>query len=468
MPKSSNLEPSPRICASKLAYKTVNEIWDHKELIYKIFDSPPAQDVTELDEFVFVIRKRIDRNTSEVTDYIDIKSPGLRDILRMVLKDIRTAGLESEKPATEQNLLYHFLPDLKDYAGRNSENEVLTDTELHLNLLIQHLEDAYQSISDQLDSLLSHGKITWDLLSALFKPGTLVFMVCPSTGLPRCVRYNFGEEKRTVRNGPCFHINSQYFDFDGDAFGEFAVEYIEDIKFSDSAFDMLTIPEDKKKVIKSLTESRVSATNEAGFDDIIVGKGQGIIICLHGPPGTGKTLTAEAMAERLQRPLYSVSAGDLSTNAEELDVQLTRAFRIASDWKALERNRLVATFLRTMEYYNGIFFLTTNMLENFDEAILDRIQLNLRYDNLNPSARRKVFEHFLEEVKACVAETDIEIFAEIALNGRQIKNIVKIAYNVAMCENMTTRANHIRTALTANGHSIPTQVTRLSDDTLYD
>ena len=85
------------------------------------------------------------------------------------------------------------------------------------------------------------------------------------------------------------------------------------------------------------------------------------------------------IADLVWRPEYT---------AEELEAQLTRTFQVASDWKAvllldeadvylrkrdgfhLERNRLVATFLRTLEYYDGIFFLTTNMLGDFDSAIL--------------------------------------------------------------------------------------------------
>jgi hypothetical protein len=62
--------------------------------------------------------------------------------------------------------------------------------------------------------------------------------------------------------------------------GEFAVEKVAEIQFSDTPFDMLAIPEDKKRVIKSLTESRVRATTEGKFDDIIEGKGQGVIILL--------------------------------------------------------------------------------------------------------------------------------------------------------------------------------------------
>jgi hypothetical protein len=65
-----------RVRASKVEYKTVNEVyaftcslswaglmdmrrWDSKTYTYKIVDSPQAQDVSELDEYVFVIRKRI-------------------------------------------------------------------------------------------------------------------------------------------------------------------------------------------------------------------------------------------------------------------------------------------------------------------------------------------------------------------------------------------------------------------------
>ncbi|KAL1979099.1 hypothetical protein VTN96DRAFT_7018 [Rasamsonia emersonii] len=90
---------SKRVRASKLEYRTVNESWDAKAYDYKIVDSPPTQDVGELDEYVFIVRRRIDRKTAEIITFVDVKSAALRDILRTVLKDVRTAGLEEEKPA---------------------------------------------------------------------------------------------------------------------------------------------------------------------------------------------------------------------------------------------------------------------------------------------------------------------------------------------------------------------------------
>ena len=42
---------------------------------------------------------KVDRKTSEPTYYVDVKSEGLRDILRTVLRDVRAVNLNEEKPA---------------------------------------------------------------------------------------------------------------------------------------------------------------------------------------------------------------------------------------------------------------------------------------------------------------------------------------------------------------------------------
>jgi SpoVK/Ycf46/Vps4 family AAA+-type ATPase len=88
-----------------------------------------------------------------------------------------------------------------------------------------------------------------------------------------------------------------------------------------------------------------------------------------------------------------IFAGELSLDPGELEAQLSRIFQTASHWKAillldeadmflrtrstphLERNRLVAVFHWKLEYYQGVFFFTTNLVNDFDPAILDRIHL---------------------------------------------------------------------------------------------
>ena len=50
----------------------------------------------------------IDKTSLKSTAYVDIKSEGLRDILRIVLKDINWLTLGDDKPAVSPNL--HNVP----------------------------------------------------------------------------------------------------------------------------------------------------------------------------------------------------------------------------------------------------------------------------------------------------------------------------------------------------------------------
>lgn len=102
---------------------------------------------------------------------------------------------------------------------------------------------------------------------------------------------------------------------------EFAVSCIEDITWTTLPFDNLVIPEQKKDILQALVQEG-TADCETVFDDVVEGKGQGLIILLQyasgtsrlaysankgsGPPGVGKTLTAEAISEHRHRPLYRV------------------------------------------------------------------------------------------------------------------------------------------------------------------
>ena len=43
----------------------------------------------------------------------------------------------------------------------------------------------------------------------------------------------------------------------------------------------------------------------------------------------------------------------------------------------IERNSIVSVFLRIMEYYKGLLFLTTNRVGTFDEAFKSRVHISL-------------------------------------------------------------------------------------------
>jgi len=78
------------------------------------------------------------------------------------------------------------------------------------------------------------------------------------------------------------------------------VDCIRPVSWNKAAFDRLVLPKRTKNLIKALVMVRNPKSENSAFqiglrgncDDIIAGKGSGLIMLLHGGPGTGKTLTA--------------------------------------------------------------------------------------------------------------------------------------------------------------------------------
>ncbi|KAF7585893.1 hypothetical protein BBP40_009931 [Aspergillus hancockii] len=62
----------------------------------------------------------------------------------------------------------------------------------------------------------------------------------------------------------------------------------------------------------------IRIANKNAFDDIIEGKGLGVVMLFANNPGTGMTLAAEAIADKIQKPLYILSAGELGQNADDV------------------------------------------------------------------------------------------------------------------------------------------------------
>ncbi|CAG8598037.1 23127_t:CDS:2, partial [Gigaspora rosea] len=230
--------------------------------------------------------------------------------------------------------------------------------------------------------------------------------------------------------------------------GQFDVSEFEDIEFDKNSIDGLVLPPDQKDIIKGLVSQYVEPskiTDDNGLDPIR-NKGNGCIFLCYGPPGTGKTLTAESVAEFLERPLWTITVHELGTKLEVLEQQLAKVLDIAYKWKAvllldeadiyferrstsdLSRNMMVSIFLRLLEYYQGIFFLTTNRVENFDDAICSRISMFLHYPDLGPSERREIWTNFITRAKLPLKADD---FIKYKLNGREIRNVINVSQKVA-------------------------------------
>ncbi|KAK0725883.1 P-loop containing nucleoside triphosphate hydrolase protein, partial [Lasiosphaeris hirsuta] len=239
------------------------------------------------------------------------------------------------------------------------------------------------------------------------------------------------------------------------------METLQTVEWHGDPFRMLQLDGSTKNLIENLVAgfngTDDGSHQDGSYDDIIKGKGQGLIFLLHGPPGLGKTLTAESVAESTHRSLYRITTGELSTNVAELEKQLSDVFRLGARWGALmlldeadvlmtqrtvsdlQRNAIVAVFLRLLEYYRGILFLTTNRISDFDEAFHSRIHVTLRFGTLKKEWRVNIWREHVNRAsknnKLAMSylwtEEMFDVLGEIEINGRNIKNLVRTAYAFA-------------------------------------
>lgn len=150
-----------------------------------------------------------------------------------------------------------------------------------------------------------------------------------------------------------------------------------------------------------------------------------------------------------------MGAGELDRDLHRTERKLQRILDIAKLWKAMvlideadvflakrtlddvQRNGLVSVFLRVLEYHEGVVFLTTNRIRDFDSAFLSRVHLRIQYPPLNPVSREKIWRTTLRNVKEAQEwpEDKYQYLAEtFILNGREIANLSRTALSISQTD----------------------------------
>ncbi|SPO07769.1 related to TOB3 (member of AAA-ATPase family) [Cephalotrichum gorgonifer] len=182
----------------------------------------------------------------------------------------------------------------------------------------------------------------------------------------------------------------------------------------------------------------------------------------------------EAVAMENRKPLFVITCGDLGLTPGNVESSLKNVFRLAHLWNCvllldeadvflsqrsksdMKRNALVSVFLRVLEYYNGLLFLTTNRVGTIDEAFKSRIHLSLYYPPLDRAQTRDIFRLNIAKLKQIeserhrmtgepaivINESEVLGFAashydDLARstgcwNGRQIRSAFQIASSLAL------------------------------------
>lgn len=226
-------------------------------------------------------------------------------------------------------------------------------------------------------------------------------------------------------------------------------DFLTPYEYNKSLKDKLILPQTHRDLLDVLT------TNVDAFSgDIIEGKTAGNVILCKGIPGVGKTLTAEIYSEIIERPLYLLHSGSLGTTAKEIEENLKTVFSRSERWNCvllldeadvfivrrndnIEQNAIVAEFLRTMEYFNGLLFMTTNRPHDIDEAIISRCAAIINYEKPTTTNAPKIWQVLAEQYGYTLSEKLLfellETFKDIT--PRDIKMLLRLALRVAANQN---------------------------------
>ncbi len=218
------------------------------------------------------------------------------------------------------------------------------------------------------------------------------------------------------------------------------VDNLTEYQYDATLREKLVLPPHHRDLIDILTQDM-----DVLMDDIVAGKSGGTTILCKGAPGLGKTLTAEVYAETVRRPLYRVHSGQLGIRSEEVEKNLEQILKRAQRWGAvllideadvyirrrgndIDHNAVVAAFLRTLEYFHGLLFMTTNRSQDVDDAIASRCIATIIYEPPKAEDAKRIWQvlstQFEFELKEPLVDDLVGHFKEIS--GRDIKELLKL------------------------------------------
>lgn len=109
--------------------------------------------------------------------------------------------------------------------------------------------------------------------------------------------------------------------------------------------------------------------------------------------------------------------------------------------------------LRKIEYFDGTLFLTTNRVQVIDPAFISRIHFRIAYPNLTKQARKEVWTIYAtqgttqHQKPSWVNDAFLDTVSEYDMNGRDIKNAVRVAHGLAVKAGRALEAEDIHRTL---------------------
>ncbi|KAJ0162481.1 hypothetical protein CTA2_4490 [Colletotrichum tanaceti] len=323
-----------------------------------------------------------------------------------------------------------------------------------LSPLLEFLKDNYEQAYQEAEDMFHEGYVNALHLDKLFKPNQMVTNCKNPEALEAFgvhedpQSYKFGawptkvgpRDELPISTIMLLPATTYGFNLHEKKWVHLNIGNLHPVDWNKKAFERLVLEPKTKEMIHALVDVQTAAKK---MDDIVTGKGNGLILLLQGSPGTGKTLTAESVAEIAEKPLCRVTCGDIGIDARDVEKYLQTVMYLGKVWDCV--------FLRILEYYEGILILTSNRVGTFDEAFKSRIQVAIHYDGLTKKSHRVILRNFFdmiedssdEEANMPELERRLDQLAQEEMNGRQIRNALLTSRQLAKHRNERLNWDHL-------------------------
>jgi len=258
-----------------------------------------------------------------------------------------------------------------------------------------------------------------------------------------------------LMGNPVFIITEKYFEkmFDTKTkikIKEFTPRYTELVKHKDMKKELFFEPGLKKEI-----DTIASALEAKRFKEVSKklksnGFPQGIVSILYGYPGTGKTASVHEIARVTGRNILQVDisnikdmyVGESEKRLKDVFKEYKKAKNIfkkapillfneadaiigkrinVSDSVDQMYNNMQNIILEELEKFEGIFFATTNMINNIDDAFDRRFLFKVEFGKPSPEIRKRIWSSKMKDIP----EEWTDILSVYELTGGQIDNIVR-------------------------------------------
>ncbi len=217
------------------------------------------------------------------------------------------------------------------------------------------------------------------------------------------------------------------------------------------------------------------AVNHLKYRNVIMDKwglrkksryGNNITVLFYGSPGTGKTMAAQVIANELGMELFRVDSSQLTSKYigetakniravfdgakgsnlilffDEADSIFAKRTNQSNDANDRYANSDTSFLLQKIEDYDGMVLLSTNLLQNIDEAFRRRITYMVNFARPDQRLRKELWLQLITE-EMPHDDIDYDFLSSFELVGSDIKSILISACYMAVAEGCDVSMLHM-------------------------